>query len=147
ARIREAFGVTLTLRQVFDHPTLAGLAERIDDDMRSPIRPAGTMTPDLCGVGDASQGAPLSFAQEGLWLLDRLLPASALFHLGYRFELHGPVDVDGLQFALTEVVRRHEALRTGFVMRDDRPATVVLPAGPITLHRAVLDPDTRDASR
>jgi amino acid adenylation domain-containing protein/non-ribosomal peptide synthase protein (TIGR01720 family) len=77
------------------------------------IRPgAGAAEPAPRPSGEA---APLSFAQERLWFLQRLEPASRAYHLGQSFRLRGPVDAGALGRAVDELLRRHEALRTGFV--------------------------------
>ena len=72
SRLREATGVEIPLRALFESPTIAGLAERIEAMRRgdapreaAPIQPAAR-------VGHL----PLSFSQEALWFLDQLVPGS-----------------------------------------------------------------------
>ncbi|HEX6911521.1 MAG TPA: amino acid adenylation domain-containing protein, partial [Longimicrobium sp.] len=71
--------------------------------------------------------APVSFAQERLWFLDRLQPDSALYNIPAALRLSGPLDVPALERALGEVVRRHEALRTTFSAEGDVPVQVIAP--------------------
>ena len=59
-------------------------------------------------------GAPLSFAQERLWFMDRLEPGSATYNIPLARRLGGALDPAALERALGEIVRRHEALRTIF---------------------------------
>ncbi len=78
-------------------------------------------------------GAPLSFAQERLWFLDRLEPGSAVYNVPMARRLGGALDEAALERALGEVVRRHEALRTTFREVDGSPVQVIAPFGGFTL--------------
>ena len=71
--------------------------------------------------------APLSFAQERLWFLDRLRPGDTAYNLGAALRLRGVDDEAALERALGEVVRRHEALRTTFRDVDGAPVQVIHP--------------------
>src|SRR6185295_12310436 len=77
--------------------------------------------------------APLSFAQERLWFLEQLHPATATYNLPSAVRLRGGVDVARLQRALGEIVRRHEALRTTFRAEAGRPVQVVAAPSPLPL--------------
>jgi amino acid adenylation domain-containing protein len=123
SRIREAFGVDLPLRRIFEASTLAAMAAAVLDtggDLVSapPIRPVPRQGP-----------LPLSFAQERLWFLDRLQPGGTAYSVPLALSARGHLDLPVLAAALGEVVRRHEALRTIFAERDGAPAQVVLPPG------------------
>ena len=76
---------------------------------------------------------PLSFAQERLWLLDRMQPGSALYNVPCALRLQGALDADALERALGEIVRRHEALRTTFAEADGAPVQVIAPFTGFTL--------------
>ncbi|HEU4556775.1 MAG TPA: condensation domain-containing protein, partial [Longimicrobium sp.] len=78
-------------------------------------------------------GAPLSFAQERLWFVDRLEPGSAVYNVSVARRLGGPLDEATLERALGEIVRRHEALRTTFREMDGSPVQVIAPSGSFTL--------------
>ena len=78
-------------------------------------------------------GAPLSFAQERLWFLDRFEPGSAAYNMAWPLRLRGTTDVGALERALGEIVRRHEALRTVFLEVDGAPVQVVAPSGGFAL--------------
>lgn len=70
--------------------------------------------------------APLALNQEGLWFLDQLAPGKAHYNIPGAVRLRGELDVAALERGLSEIIRRHEALRTIFAMRDDgRPYQVV----------------------
>src|SRR5215469_17087621 len=78
-----------------------------------------------------SQGkkpAPLSFAQERLWFLDQFDQGSAAYNVPASLPLRGPISVRALEYSLTEIVRRHEVLRTTFSVQEGEPVQVVGPA-------------------
>jgi amino acid adenylation domain-containing protein len=76
---------------------------------------------------------PLSYAQQRLWILDRMEPGTALYNVPAAWRLRGALDRDALSAALGEVVARHESLRTVFRMVEGEPVQVVLPAAPVSL--------------
>lgn len=71
--------------------------------------------------------APLSFAQERLWLLEETFSGSPTYNLPVVVSFSGPVSPSLLEAALNEIVARHEVLRAVFSVRDGEPAQVVLP--------------------
>ncbi|MFL6292885.1 MAG: amino acid adenylation domain-containing protein, partial [Thermoanaerobaculia bacterium] len=75
----------------------------------------------------ASGPAPLSFAQQRLWVLDRLEPGSTAYNMPSAIRLRGALDVEALERALGEIVRRHDALRTTFAGSDGEPVQVMAP--------------------
>ncbi|MES1241581.1 MAG: non-ribosomal peptide synthase/polyketide synthase [Acidobacteriota bacterium] len=120
SRIRDVFGVEVPLRAVFEAPRLADLAARIEAGSGSPvppIEPWGRRGP-----------APLSFAQERLWFLDRIEPGTALYSIPAALRISGRLDIPALRGALRRVVQRHEALRTTFGQRDGAPFQTIAPA-------------------
>jgi surfactin family lipopeptide synthetase A len=78
--------------------------------------------------------APLSFAQERLWFLHRLEPGAAVYNAPAALRLRGALDVVALERALTEVMRRHEALRTTFGEAASGAVQLVGPALPQRIH-------------
>ncbi|HSL82667.1 MAG TPA: amino acid adenylation domain-containing protein, partial [Thermoanaerobaculia bacterium] len=93
--------------------------------------------PDLAPRGDRGP-APLSFAQERLWFLERLGGAAGAYNSALALVLDGELRPTALGRALDELVRRHEALRTRFEERDSLPMQVVEPPGPGILARVDL---------
>jgi amino acid adenylation domain-containing protein len=67
----------------------------------------------------------LSFAQQRLWLLDQLEPGSGAYNIAMALTLKGPLNVSALEHALSEVVCRHEALRTSFPTVQGQPVLVI----------------------
>ena len=129
SRVRERLGVELPLRTVFEAPTVRGLAARVEA-----LWGEGG-TPQAPPVVPVPRGGalPLSFAQQRLWFLDQLEPGSAAYHIPRVLRLRGGLDAGALERALTEIVRRHEALRTRFPVQDGEPSQVIEPAGPVSI--------------
>ncbi len=76
-------------------------------------------------LGRGRKYAPLSFAQQRLWLLDQLDSPHAAYNIAWAFRLRGRLDRAALARALAEIVRRHETLRTTFTSIDDRAVQVI----------------------
>ncbi|MCP4662612.1 MAG: AMP-binding protein, partial [bacterium] len=132
SRVREAFGLELPVRQLFETPTLASFAEVVEakrGDQRAPaVPPLRPAVPD----GDGPWGpVPLSFAQERLWFLDQLAPGSSAYNMYSPFQLQGALDLAALRSAFTAIVRRHETLRTTFRSVDGEPRQVIAPPFPL----------------
>ncbi|MBV9772803.1 MAG: amino acid adenylation domain-containing protein [Gemmatimonadetes bacterium] len=132
SRIREAFGVELPLRTLFEAPTVAALAGRVEALRSTGASPA----PPIERV-PRREPPPLSFAQQRLWLVDRLEPGSAAYNIPHALRLHGALDTAALRASLDALVARHETLRTTFAERDGAPVQVVHPPAPVPL--PVLD--------
>ncbi|NNB87044.1 non-ribosomal peptide synthetase [Corallococcus exiguus] len=81
----------------------------------------------------ASKQAPLSFAQERMWFLDKWSPGSAAFHMPTAVRLSGTVDTDALRRALALLVERHDTLRTTFQEREGGGAQVIASTGEVPL--------------
>jgi amino acid adenylation domain-containing protein len=75
----------------------------------------------------AGEATPLSFAQERMWFLDRLQPFSPVYNIPMVVPFTSPIDVEVLKRSLNEIVRRHESLRTTFVLRNGQPEQVAAP--------------------
>jgi amino acid adenylation domain-containing protein len=129
SRLRGTLGVEIPLRAVFETPTLAGLAARIAREVRGGSAPPA---PPLVRAAREAP-APLSFAQQRLWFLDQLEPGSAVYNVPLTVRLRGDLDIPALAAALSEVVRRHEALRTTFHPGPDEPLQIVAPAKQLSL--------------
>jgi amino acid adenylation domain-containing protein len=162
SRLRAALGVELELRTVFEAPTLAGLAERVDALLAAAAAPGDAAPPHVrverifTERAEAEEDAPapavlatapLSFAQQRLWLVDRMEPGSAAYHVPAGLRLRGRLDAALLERTLAEVVRRHEALRTVFREEGGEPVQAVLAAAPVgipVLDLAGLPPEARE---
>ncbi|HVG44622.1 MAG TPA: amino acid adenylation domain-containing protein, partial [Longimicrobium sp.] len=128
SRVREMFGVELPLRALFERPTVAELAGRVEEMRRAGL----PVLPPVVPTGRAG-ALPLSFAQERLWFIDRLDPGSAVYNRPMAWRLGGALDEAALERALGEIVRRHEALRTVFTEADGSAVQVIAPFGGFAL--------------
>nr|WP_280301945.1 non-ribosomal peptide synthase/polyketide synthase [Nocardia neocaledoniensis] len=118
ARANAALGSALDVRDVFDAPTVAGLAARAG---------SAEQRPPLTVVEPRPDRIPLSPAQTRLWLLNRIDPDSAVYTLPIALRLTGDLDTAALWAALRDVLARHESLRTVFPEDGEGPTQVVLP--------------------
>ncbi len=129
-RLREALGVELPLRAIFQAPTVAAQARLVEQ-----ARAGGDShraRPPIARVSRDSRDGdlPLSFAQERLWFLDQLTPGSPAYNVPAAFDVRGALDVPALERAFAAVVRRHEVLRTSFPCRGARPVQeIAAPSG------------------
>jgi nonribosomal peptide synthetase DhbF len=128
--IREAFGRDIALQSLFESPTVKGLSARLATAASAPVAPL------LARPRPAS--IPLSFAQQRLWFLHQLVPASGAYNLPCTLRLTGPLDIAALEQSLDAVIARHEALRTTFPAGPEGPFQLVGPANPVRLARADL---------
>ncbi|MET0621448.1 MAG: amino acid adenylation domain-containing protein [Pyrinomonadaceae bacterium] len=74
---------------------------------------------------------PLSYAQQRQWFLQQLEPGTGAYNMPKAVQISGALDVEALERAVTEVVRRHEVLRTVFVAEDGQPRQVIKPPFPM----------------
>jgi amino acid adenylation domain-containing protein len=123
SRVRELFHVELPLRDLFTMPTISALSERIEEAIavgQSLHQPAIKPVPR-----DGASG--LSFAQQRLWFLDQLEPGNSIYNLSAAVRLTGQLNPCALQKSLNEIIRRHESLRTTFIVTDTEPMQVIAP--------------------
>ncbi|GAA3169214.1 MULTISPECIES: amino acid adenylation domain-containing protein [Streptomyces] len=141
SKARSVLGVEVPARLLFATPTVAGLAESLDDLL--PARP-------VLRAGERPDVLPLSFAQQRLWFLDQWEEAGTAYNLPLALRLSGPLDRGALEQALSDVTDRHESLRTVFAERGDRPVQSVRAPGevrPALVHREVPEAEVEAAVR
>ncbi|WP_084534964.1 non-ribosomal peptide synthetase [Nocardia yamanashiensis] len=137
ARLSAAAGSRVPVREVFDAPTVSELAFRLAAGTRSAgARPRLTARPRPAEI-------PLSFAQQRLWLLNRLDPDSSAYNIPLVLRLTGEIDIAAMEAALHQLLVRHEALRTYYPESGGIGRQVVLPAADPTL----LEVQVVDAER
>ncbi len=129
--VETALGVPVALTRLLEEVGITALAAELLAALELPASAEG----DGVAAGTARlvvarpEALPLSWAQERIWFLDALQPGTAAYNIPLALRVAGALDADALGRALSEVVRRHEALRTVFSSVDGRPVQVVLPAG------------------
>jgi acyl carrier protein len=124
SRLQEAFNKEVPLRLLFDAPTIAELGQELKTiirDGRDPELPPIVRAP-------RDRPLPLTLNQEHLWKLDQVMPGTHFFNMPYVYQLSGNLNVEALGRALAEIIRRHEALRTIFAVKNGRAEQVIKPA-------------------
>jgi len=127
SRLAERFGTEVPMAALFEAPTLSLLAATVRS---AHAEQPGALASAIAIVPRPVDGAglPLSFAQERLWFLDRLIPDNPVYHVPLTTRLRGRLRWPVLAASLNEVVARHEVLRTTFACVDDLPVQVIGPA-------------------
>jgi amino acid adenylation domain-containing protein/FkbH-like protein len=120
ARVRDSLGIELPVRTLFESPVLAELAGRIER-----LRREGQWALPAMTAKQRVGYLPLSFAQERLWILDQLQPGGSEYNIPIAALLDGVLDIEALERSLSELVRRHEVLRTRFEVADGNPVQVI----------------------
>ncbi|WP_315799639.1 non-ribosomal peptide synthetase, partial [Bradyrhizobium sp. SZCCHNR1002] len=130
ARAQQDLGVQVALRLLFETPTVAGLAERLS------LATANTALPLL--PVSRQQPLPLSHGQERLWFVEQLGLSKGGYNVSAAVRLAGALDVGALSAALSEVVRRHESLRTRFAREGQGAVQVIDPPWQVALKPTVV---------
>ncbi|MGV0804437.1 amino acid adenylation domain-containing protein [Mycolicibacterium setense] len=130
--VNASLDADFAVRAVFETPTVAGLAARAGESSgrREPL--VAQQRPDVL---------PLSYAQQRLWFLDQLEGPSPIYNMAVALRVTGRLDTDALGQALTDVVERHESLRTVFRSVGGVPEQVVMPAEEADCGWRVIDAD------
>ncbi|QIS01618.1 amino acid adenylation domain-containing protein [Nocardia brasiliensis] len=120
ARLGTALAARVPARLIFETPTVAGLAERLE-----PLK--GAEDRRALAPMERPERIPLSLAQQRMWFLNQFDPASAANNIPFAIRLTGALDLAALQAAITDVIERHETLRTVYPAIDGTGYQVILP--------------------
>ncbi|MGW3116663.1 amino acid adenylation domain-containing protein [Streptomyces sp. NPDC001107] len=135
SRIAQATGAALSFDQLRSAPTVAGLTALVEGAQQHEPD-VGAVTP----TGERDEWRPVSRGQAALWYLDKLHRGAATYAVPLGYWISGPLDVDRMDAALTELLARHEALRTTLSERDGRVWSRLQPPVPVrTRVTAVAD--------
>jgi amino acid adenylation domain-containing protein len=128
ARVRSILRVELPVRALFESPTVARLAKEVEQ------RQSGPQTGErpLASVPRTGE-LPVSFAESRLWFLDQYEPGTGTYNIPATYRLQGRLDAHALAAGITDLITRHESLRTRFVAEDGKPLRVIDPPGAFTL--------------
>ncbi|MFP5264051.1 MAG: amino acid adenylation domain-containing protein, partial [Blastocatellia bacterium] len=129
SRVRATFHSKMQVRELFERPTVAELAQSIQDQMKAG---KGLEIPAL-RPSPRGERSPLSFSQQRLWFLDQLETEKAVYNMAAAERLVGRLDIATLERALSEIISRHEILRTTFAEYEGEPVQIIRPAEPMTL--------------
>jgi amino acid adenylation domain-containing protein len=133
SRLRDILKVELPVDSLFGSPTIAELQERIEAECDLlPFK----QTPPIQRVS-RNQNLPLSWNQEQLWFLAQLEPDTPVYNEPCTIRFPGAININALEKALNEIIKRHESLRTHFITVDGEPVQVIAP--PATFNLTVVD--------
>ncbi|KST65076.1 non-ribosomal peptide synthetase [Mastigocoleus testarum] len=121
SRIRSALSIEIPLRVLFESPTVAKLDQTIRQ-LRNTNN--GLTLPPIQPRGETGQ-IPLSWAQERLWFLNQLEGKSATYNMPLALRISGNLNINALQEAASQIVQRHEVLRTSFQTENGKPIQVI----------------------
>nr|WP_146469877.1 non-ribosomal peptide synthetase [Pseudomonas carnis] len=113
ARLRESLGLELSLRLLFEAPTLAAFATAV-----AQLQQDGGVAQGAIHVLSRQEDLPQSLAQNRLWITWQLDPHSSAYTIPGALHLRGELDEDALRQSFQQLIQRHEALRTRFYERD-----------------------------
>lgn len=133
-RIRDELQLELPITTLFQFPTLAGLADQIEQARSTSARLAGWHIQRV----EENTPPPLSFAQQRLWFFSQLMAGSPFYNVSTQALLRGTLQPDILEWSLNEVVRRHESLRTVFAFQEQKPVQIIQPELSLSLRRVDL---------
>ncbi len=140
ARVRDAFGIDLSLPDIFSRPTIAGLAMHLDTCVQAArVSRYAPITP----LNQTAQ-LPLSFAQQRLWFWQQLMPGSTAYNQIFAVRLTGQLHIAALRQSLNQVIARHETLRTTFHSGSGQPYARLQPAGDYPLPLTDLSHEPAD---
>ncbi|RKH35764.1 amino acid adenylation domain-containing protein [Corallococcus praedator] len=146
SRMEDTLGLSVSLTQLFSHPSIALLAALLESRRAAPAK---DVLPPVLRAAD-SPLAPLSVQQEQVWFLQKLSPDSISYQAQTTLRVLGGLDLEVLERALTEITRRHELLRTTYEEVDGRPWQRVQPVTPVRvplLDLSALPEDARELRR
>jgi len=126
SQVRQVFQREVPLRRLFELPTIAQFATAIETETQADL---GLDIPPIERC--STETIPLSFAQQRLWFLAQLEPDNPFYNLPIAVALQGSLNLAALEQSFTEILRRHEVLRTKVTIVDEQPIAIVTSAIPI----------------
>ncbi len=136
-QVGKILDISIPLSVLMETRTVADMAGWIDNAIANGLAAPLTRLTELSKV-DHGKKAPLSYAQQQMWLLDQLNPGSVSYTVPNIMRFPFKIDIDAMNMALTEVIHRHETLRTTFAAIDGEPFQVINEAQNVTVPVADL---------
>ncbi|GGG69762.1 non-ribosomal peptide synthetase [Paenibacillus radicis (ex Gao et al. 2016)] len=118
ARLQEAFGVELSLTELFLHDKVRSLAALLEQKVEEGTSVALAVAPPITKA-EEQKVYPATLAQKRLFLLEELNPGLLNYHLPFVVQVKGPLDIEGFRSAWRSLIDRHPALRTSFYREED----------------------------
>ncbi|KOP26733.1 amino acid adenylation protein [Hapalosiphon sp. MRB220] len=122
-RIESHLEVAVSVADFFEGLSIQGLATKILVEITAADVPLVT----LAQVEKSTDYHPLSFSQQGLWFIHQLAPETPAYNIPIIINLTGQIKIAALQKTINKIIKRHEALRTKFVLVDGEPVQVINP--------------------
>ncbi|HEU5378445.1 MAG TPA: condensation domain-containing protein, partial [Ktedonobacteraceae bacterium] len=122
ARVRKVLEVELPMRSLFEAPTIAALAQSLEQQNTKEVQNLVPLQP-----GVRPQNIPLAPAQQRFWFLDRMDPGSSAYNIPLALRITGSLSVEYCQQALNMLVQRHETLRTTITTLKGKPVQRISP--------------------
>ncbi len=135
SRLRDSFGVELSLRELFESPTIAELVQRVETNRERELNDQLVQTIQPIS---RQQKLPLSYFQEQLWFLVQVNPGIPFYNESTAIHINNRLNVAALSQSFSEIIKRHEILRTTFVIKDGQPVQNVI-ALPPTFKLPIVD--------
>jgi tyrocidine synthetase-3 len=132
ARLYKQFSIRMTVADVFQNPTIALMAAALAKARQG----ASLQLSPL----EARDYYPASSAQRRLMVLQQMEPGSTLYNMPVTLEIDGPLDIERLESIFQQLIRRHPALRTGFLMKDLQPAQRIFKDAPFQVEELGTEP-------
>ena len=142
ARLRRALRAEISLRSLFEAPTVAALAEAVE---RTSGHGAAALPPIVAVARDGA--LPVSYSQRRMWLVQRFNPETTAYNMPFAVRLRGTLDRRALEQTLTQLVERHEAFRTSFVEAGGEPMQTIAARGNAALSVIAIEGESEEARR
>ena len=129
ADLRQALGLELNLRLLFEAPTLSAFTMQVEHLQRD-----GGVAEGTIARLPRTEALPQSLAQNRLWFLWQLEPGSSAYNVPGALRLRGELDEAAVRDSFDRLVERHESLRTRFCERDGQALQLIDAAKPLALN-------------
>jgi amino acid adenylation domain-containing protein len=129
-RIEIDLEVTVSVADFFEGLNLRSLSTKILAELTST---ASQVSVFLGRAEKTTQVHPLSFAQQRLWFINQLAPDNPAYNIPIIINLTGDINIAALEQSLNEILRRHDSLRTNFVVSEGKPVQVVKSSASLAL--------------
>ena len=128
-RVRQTLQVELSFLDLFETPTIGGIAQIIESLERGKLHQT---LPSIQPISRAKE-LTLSYTQKSFWFLDQLKPGDPAYHRPRAIIINGSINLKVLEESLNEIVRRHQSLRTNFVTINGQPVPIIHPTATLII--------------
>ena len=129
ARVRDYLKIEIPIRSLFEAPTLEEFARVIQEEISHGKQTEFSAITKVPRDGEL----PLSFAQQRMWFFEQLSSGTSAFNMALGVRLKGELNIAALEQTFSEIIRRHEGLRSVFHETNGQPAQIIIPAAHFNL--------------